>query len=459
MLRLCNRGARLCDGLARREFLRVGGLGLAGLTLPTLFHARADAGPGRPRARSCLLLYMWGGPSQLETFDLKPGAPAHVRGEFRPTATAVPGTRICEHLPRLARRTDRYAILRSVTHTGTNHGTSAYHMLTGHVHFSPGSLRHPTPNDYPSVGCAVARFGREPQDVPAHVALPSVLHDGDGGEVPGQGPGFLGLRYAPFQVLADPTRRDFSMDTLTLPGGVSRHRLGERMGLRAALDQRAERLTRLSGAGVVDGNYDRAFRLLQSDRARRAFHLAKEPDKVREGYGWNQFGQSCLLGRRLVEAGVPLVTVFWNTPSLATPDSWDTHADGFNRLKKHILPVFDLAMSALLDDLQGRGLLDETLVLWMGEFGRTPKLSRDAGRDHWGFCQSVLLAGAGVRGGQVYGSSDGSAAYAAESPVRPDDLAATVFDRLGIRLEQELHDVQGRPLPLCTGEPVAALFA
>jgi hypothetical protein len=401
---------------------------------------------------------MWGGPSQLETFDLKPAAPDHVRGEFRPVATAVPGTRISEHLPRLARRAERYAILRSVTHTGTNHGTSAYHMLTGHVHFSPGSLRHPTPNDYPSVGSAVARFGRQPQAMPPHVALPSVLHDGDGGEVPGQGPGFLGQRYAPFQVLADTTRRDFSIDTLTLPADVNRDRLGARMGLRAALDRRAEQQARRSVSGAMEGHYEQAFRLLQSDTARRAFRLSGEPEKVREGYGWNHFGQGCLLARRLVEAGVPLVTVFWNTPSLATPDSWDTHADSFNRLKKHLLPVFDLGMAALVDDLQGRGLLYDTLVLWMGEFGRTPKLSRNAGRDHWGFCQSVLMAGAGVRGGQVYGSSDRSAAYAAEAPVRPDDLAATVFDRLGIGLDQELHDAQGRPLPLCTGSPVAGLF-
>jgi hypothetical protein len=398
---------------------------------------------------------MWGGPSQQETFDLKPNAPDGIRGEFKPIATSVPGIRICEHLPRLAELANRYAILRSVTHTGVNHGTSAYHMLTGHIHFTPGTLRHPTPNDYPSVGCAVARFGRQPAEVPPYVALPSVLYDGDGGEVPGQGPGFLGQRYAPFLVNGDPTRPDFSIETLTLPSDLDMARLRQRQSLQAALDRAGERLT---AARVVDSHYERAFRLLQSPTTRRAFNLAAEPDRLRERYGYHHFGQSCLLARRLVEAGVPLITVYWNSPSLTTDQSWDTHANSFNRLKDHLLPAFDRAMTALLEDLRGRGLLDETLVVWMGEFGRTPKINKNAGRDHWGFCQSVLLAGAGVRGGQVYGSSDGAAAYAAELPVSPDDLAATVFHSLGVRQDHELHDAQGRPLSLCGGKPVLGVF-
>jgi hypothetical protein len=458
MLHLCGSGTRLCDGLTRREFLRVGGLGLAGLTLPALLRGRAQAAPARARAKSCIQLFMWGGPSQHETFDLKPNAPDGIRGSFNPTATSVPGIRICEHLPLLACRADRYAILRSLTHTGVNHGTSAYHMLTGHIHFSPGTLRHPSPNDYPSVGCAVSRFGRQPKEVPAYVSLPSVLYDGDGGEVPGQGPGFLGQRYAPFLVNGDPTRSDFSLDTLKLPGDVDGPRFRGRMTLQAALDREAERVARLPAAQALDSHYERAFRLLQSPVTQRAFNLAAEPDRVRERYGQHHFGQSCLLARRLVEAGVPLVTVYWNSPSLTTDQSWDTHVNSFNRLKDHLLPAFDRAMTALLEDLGGRGLRDETLVVWMGEFGRTPKINKNAGRDHWGFCQSALLAGAGVRGGQVYGSSDGSAAYAAELPVSPDDLAATVYHCLGIRLDQEMHDAQGRPLPLCSGKPVVGLF-
>jgi hypothetical protein len=214
----------------------------------------------------------------------------------------------------------------------------------------------------------------------------------------------------------------------------------------------------LATARAVDQHYDRAFRLLQSPTTQRAFRLANEPERVRERYGWHHFGQSCVLARRLVEAGVPLVTVYWNAPHIDDVQHWDTHNNSFNRLKNDLLPHFDRAMTALLTDLHDRGLLDQTLVLWCGEFGRTPKVNRSAGRDHWGFCQSVLMAGAGVRGGQVYGSSDASAAYAAESPVSPDDLAATVLHSLGIPLDQEMRDMQGRPLPLCTGKPVMGLF-
>jgi hypothetical protein len=459
MLHLSGPGTRLCDGVTRREFLRVGGLGVAGLTLPALLRGRAAAGPApRARAKSVIQLYMWGGPSQLETFDLKPNAPDGIRGDFRPIDTRTPGIRICEHLPRLAAATERYAIVRSLTHTGTNHGTSAYHMLTGHIHVSPGTLRHPTPNDYPSVGCAVGTFGRQPRDLPAYVALPSVLYDGDGGEVPGQGPGLLGQRQAAFLVQGDPTRPDFTLDALTLADDQSVRRLRDRMRLQEALDKQAEQFVKQPGPQTMDAHYEHAFRLLQSTAARRAFDLTAEPEKVRERYGWHHFGQSCLLARRLVEAGVPMVTAYWNTPHNTDDQSWDTHTDTFVRMKNHLLPNFDRAMTALLEDLDARGLLDETLVVWHGEFGRTPKLSKNAGRDHWGFCQSVLLAGAGVRGGQVYGSSDAHAAYTADQPVSPDDLAATIFTSLGIRLDHELDDPQGRPLPLCDGKPVRGLF-
>src|SRR5262249_55659039 len=439
MLRLCGSGARLCDGVTRREFLRVGGLSLAGLTLPDLLRGRAQAAMGSSRAKSCIQLFMWGGPAQHETFDLKPNAPAGVRGDFNPIATIVPGIRISEHLPMMARMADRYAILRSVTHTGVNHGTSAYHMLTGHIHFSPGTLRHPTPNDYPSVGCAVSRFGRQPKDVPAYVALPSVLHDGDGGEVPGQGSGVLGQRAAPFLVKGDPTRPDFSIKTLTLPADLTAQRFRGRVHLQTALNHQAEQVAKLPAARAMDDHYERAFRLLQSPAAQRAFNLAAEPARVRERYGYHHFGQSCLLARRLVEADVPLVTVYWNAPHIDDLQHWDTHKNSFERLKKHLLPHFDRALTALLEHLHGRGLLEETLVVWMGEFGRTPKLNKQAGRDHWGFCQSVLMAGGGVRGGQVYGSSDAHAAYAAETPVSPDDLAATVFQLLGIPLDREMR--------------------
>jgi hypothetical protein len=401
---------------------------------------------------------MWGGPSQLESFDLKPAAADGIRGEFKPIDTKMPGIRICEHLPKLAQMTDKYAIIRSLTHTGTNHGTSAYHMLTGHIHATPGTLRHPTPADFPSVGCAVGKFGKQPKDVPAYVSLPAVMVDGDGGEVPGQGPGLLGQRWAPFWALGDPSQADFSIDTLHLPGDVDRGRLRERIALQAGFDRRAENIAKLTGPQVLDGHYERAFRLLQSDKARKAFDLASEPEKVRERFGWHYFGQSCILARRLVEAGVPMLTVYWGRGAPAALGNWDTHSDNFNLMKNDLLPICEQALTALLDDLHQRGLLDETMVVWFGEFGRTPKINKNAGRDHWGFCQSALIAGAGVRGGQVYGSSDGSAAYAAELPVSPDDLAATIFESLGVNTEQEMQDPVGRPQPLCSGKPVRGLF-
>ncbi len=457
MIGVCGGGVRLCDGLHRRQFLRIGSLGFAGLTLPGLLRARQTtpaASKPKARAKSCILLFMWGGPAQQETFDLKPDAPEGIRSFFQPIATRVTGTRICEHLPLLANAADKYAIVRSMTHPGVNHGTSAYHMQTGHMHPSPGTLRHPAPTDMPSIGSAVARFGRQPKELPAFVQLPEEIRDGDGGLVPGQGPGILGQRCAPFLVKGDPTRDDFSVSTLTLPAEVTRDRLDQRIHLQAALDQQAEQLSRLASSQEMRTHYERAYTLLRSSAAQQAFRLGAEPAKLRERYGMHPFGQSCLLARRLVEAGVPLVAVYWNTPSLTDTQSWDTHANAPERMKEHILPAFDRGMTSLLDDLTQRGLLDETLIVWMGEFGRTPKINKNVGRDHWGFCQSVLLAGAGVRGGCVHGSSDAAAAYAAETPVTPNDLAATVFNRLGIALDEELLDVQGRPLPLCTGKPI-----
>jgi hypothetical protein len=459
MLRLLGPSGPLCDGLSRRELLRIGGLGLGSLALPELFRLQArGTEKKRRKVRSVLLLFMWGGPSQLETFDLKPEAPEGVRSVFRPIATRTSGIRICEHLPRLAERTERYAILRSVTHTGVNHGTSSYHMLTGRIHITPGTLRHPTPNDHPSVGSAVQRFGPQPAELPASVSLPSVLYDGDGGEVPGQGPGLLGQRHAPFYVHGDPTRPDFSLETLSLPTDVDGGRLRERVGLHTALERTGESLAKLPSNPTRDGHYEQAFRLLQSPAARKAFRLRDEPAALRERYGVHHFGQSCLLARRLVEAGVPLVTVYWNSSRNTDNQSWDTHDRTVERMRDHLLPAFDLAMAALLDDLYTRGLLDGTLVMWMGEFGRTPKLNRAGGRDHWGFCQSVLMAGGGVKGGQVYGSSDAQAAYAADKPVSPDDLAATVFDALGVPLDTEVTDPTGRPLALCLGHPVRGVF-
>jgi hypothetical protein len=353
----------------------------------------------------------------------------------------------------LATLTDHYAIVRSLTHTGVNHGTSAYHVLTGRIHFSPGTLRHPSPDDHPSVGSVVTRFRKPPSRLPTAVSLPSIVNDGDGGEVPGQGPGMLGTRHGPMRVIGDPTRTDFSLETLHLAEGVDARRLTDRRDLQVALDRSARHLGQ-----DLDVHYERALTLLASDDTRRAFRLASEPTRLRERYGWHPFAQSCLLARRLVEAGVPFITVYWNAPTNADNQSWDTHTKQPERMSRYLLPAYDQAMSALLEDLHARGLLDQTLVVSAGEFGRTPRINRNVGRDHWGFCQSILLAGAGVRGGLVYGSSDSHAAYAAELPVRPDDVAATMYDVLGIPLDGEIHDAQARPQAVCLGKPIAGLF-
>jgi hypothetical protein len=462
MLHLFGSGVRLCDGLTRRELLRVGGLALTGLALPRLLEARAACAgapqASRARAKSCIQIFLWGGPAQQETWDLKPDAPSAHRGTFRPIASRVPGTQICEHLPLLAERTDRFAIIRSLTHPGVNHGTSAYHMLTGHMHPSPGTLRHPTKSDMPGIGSAVARFHASPAGLPAWVALPSIVRDGDGGEVPGQGPGILGQRYAPFLVEGDLTRGDFAVPAVTVPAELAGGRLAHRLGLREALDRQADYLSRQPPGQALNASYDAALRLIGSAAAERAFDLSAEPARVRERYGMHHFAQALLLARRLVEAGVPLVTVYWNSPSNADNQSWDTHTDSFRRLGDHLLPAFDRAFSALLDDLSQRGLSDETLVTAMGEFGRTPKINRTAGRDHWGFCQSIVLAGAGVRGGVVHGSSDRSGGYPATCPVSPDDVAATIFDSLGIELGCEMLDPQGRPIRLTGGAVIGGIL-
>ena len=277
---------------------------------------------------------MWGGPAHQETFDLKPHATDGIGSMFRPIATRVPGIQICEHLPRLATMTDRLAIVRSVTHTGVNHGTSAYHMLTGQVHPNAGAGQKASPTDMPQLGCTVSRFSRTPPDVPAHVSLPAVLIEADGRKVPGQEAGVLGQRHAPFWVEGDPTRPDFSLETLDLPDDLGHGRFQKRVSLQAALD-------RLTLGQDMDSQYEQAFRLLQSSKAKRAFRLGDEPDKVRDRYGWHQFGQSCLLARRLVEAGVRLVTVYWNVGAAGAAGNWDTHDKNAERLKTILLPPFE----------------------------------------------------------------------------------------------------------------------
>lgn len=469
MFRLEHTGVRLCDGMTRRRWLEVGALGTLGIAWPDLLQSAEPASSAatapdssaspRATAKACIQCFLWGGPSGQETWDPKPDAPDATRGDFRPIRTALPGVFYCEHLPAMAARADRYTILRSFTHEGVNHGTSAYHTLTGHVHRSPGTLRHPEPDDVPNLGVNAARYLTHPSYLPGYVHLPSIVNDGDGLPVPGQGAGFLGESHEPFTVLGDLTQPGFRVPALKLAHGVSRGRLSARIGLRDVIDAQSDHLDRAHEPRTVNAYYRRALDLLQSRETEAAFDLAREPARLRERYGQHHFAQALLLARRLVEAGVPLVTVYWNSPRNTDDQSWDTHQHQHRRLSQHLLPAFDRAMSALLDDLTERGLLDETLVTWFGEFGRTPKINRLGGRDHWGFCQSIGLAGGGIRQGYVHGSSNRDGGLPASAPVRPEDLSATLLHALGIAPQQTMHDLQGRPLPLSYGRVVEELLA
>jgi hypothetical protein len=454
--------------LPRRELLRLGGLGLFGLGLSDLFRGSlAAAAPAASfgRAKRCLLLFMWGGPSQLETWDMKPDAPAEVRGEFSPIATKVPGIQICEHFPQLAQRTDKLAIIRSMTHGDVNHTSATHFLLTGHPPPPTADKRLETPH----YGAVLAKLGRDSGVLPPLVQMRPKLDN----DVPrfveqsqGQGGGWLGPVFDPLTIDHAPDRADYTVGDLVLRPELSIERLTERLDLRARLNEQIQLRTPLLQA--QDESVRRAFELLTSSvESQNVFDLAAEPVEVRERYGMNPHGQSVLQARRLLEHGVPLVTIFWPNDGIKNVSVyWDTHSRNFIDHKSRLMPVADQAFSALLDDLQQRGLLDDTLIVWTGEFGRTPKIGQrnsDAGagrdgRDHWPNCFSSVLAGAGVPGGQVYGRSDRHAAYPADNPVTPGELAATVYHLLGVPQSQIVHDVAGRPHYIRPASPIEALL-
>jgi hypothetical protein len=448
------------DVVNRRNFLRIGGLGAGGLALPALLERRASARPtasapadGFGRAKSCILLFMGGGPSQLATFDLKPDARAEIRGDFRPIATDIPGIRVSDHLPLLAQQANKFAIIRSVTdeYVGGAHGQSVYLALTGH--HSPrvvGDDVRPSPEDYPCLGSVVSRYLPNSGEVPPFIWLLDMYRHTFAGE----GGGLLGKRFDPFRMLQDPSRSNFEVQALQPPTDVPLGRLGER---RELLDQISRLADTQRTPHPLPGrrtDYEQVFNLMSSPRFHKAFDLKAEPERIRERYGKTKFGQGTLLARRLVEHGVPLVTVFWNGPD---PSNWDTHYEETKHLKV-LLPPTDRAFSALLDDLNDRGLLDETLVVWMGEFGRAPRIEAKGGRGHWGRCYSVVFAGGGVRGGQVFGKSDRFAAYPSASPVGTADLVATIYHALGIDNGIEASDAVGRLVQLCPGSAIRPLF-
>ncbi|MBI2827038.1 MAG: DUF1501 domain-containing protein [Planctomycetia bacterium] len=460
----------------RREVLRAGGLGLLGLSLPELLAGRAAGVPAGGsqlpsgsfgRAKSCILLFMWGGPAQQETWDLKPEAPAEIRGEFRPIATRVPGIHISEHFPQLARRTDKLAIVRSMTHTNVDHTTATSFLLTGQPPPADTKLR----SDWPHMGAVLAKLGRGRGPLPPFVSMRPKLEN----DVPrfveeshGQFAGWLGQAYDPLTIDADPSRREYRVGDFELPAEISVPRFDGRRDLLTEVNSVLRRQLDDGALAAFDGHHQKAFALLGSAAGGDAFDLAKEPQEVRERYGLNPHGQSVLQARRLVERGVPLVTVFWPNDGIKNVSVyWDTHSRNFIDLRERLMPTADQAFSALLDDLNDRGLLDETLVVWTGEFGRTPRVGQrnsDAGagrdgRDHWPGCFSTVLAGGGIHGGQVYGASDKHAAYPAVDPVAPVDLVATAYHLLGVAPHQTINDQQGRPMIICPGTPIERLLA
>jgi hypothetical protein len=439
--------------LSRRELIRAGGLGALGLGLPTLERARAAAS-GQPRANSCLIIFLSGGPPQHETFDPKPAAPIEIRGPFLPIATSVPGLQFSELLPLSAARAHRMCVIRSMTTGIHSHSTSGAFMLTGHEPTSVAESVPPSAQDWPSLAGAVGALRaaeRSPLDA---VILPEPIFNNPAIPWPGQNGGFMGAAWHPHILRCDPSQERIEIEGLTAAAGVTELRLDDRHALLGQVDRMLDRGLRSPAIAAMNRFQQEAFDLLHAGATREALEIEREPAASRDRYGRGKFGQSVLLGRRLIEAGVRLVQVNWPREpgdTAAGNPLWDTHQDNAGRLKNVLCPQFDTAYSALLDDLSERGLIDETLVVVMGEFGRTPTINAAGGRDHWGSVFSVALAGAGVPGGGVIGASDERGAMPADRPVRPPDLAATIFQLLGISPDHEFRDPFDRPLSVVSG--------
>ncbi|MBM4073116.1 MAG: DUF1501 domain-containing protein [Planctomycetes bacterium] len=463
------------DGVSRREWLRVGGLSALGLSLPGLLAAqeRSTAPSEAPRlarglqgatfgrARNVIFLWLQGGPPQHETFDPKPDAPAEIRGLFRPIATNVPGVRFCELLPRTARHADKLAIVRSLHTDDENHDVSGYWVLTGY-RYPAGSARQIKPNDWPYFG-SIVKMLKPSERLPAltSVWVPDMMRLNDNVTPAGQTAGFLGKMWEPERFVGDPAAASYHIDGLDLTGELTRVRMNRRRDLLTQLDGQVRALERGGALEAWDRQSQQAFSLVMSGQARQAFNLFREPAHVRDRYGRYTWGQSVLLARRLVEAGVRLVHVNWSRePGDSAVDNpmWDTHAQNADRLQDCLCPQFDVTFDALLDDLSQRGLLDETLVVVIGEFGRTPRINGQGGRDHWGRVFSFALAGAGIAGGQVFGASDRNGAYPATDPIRAHDLTATIFHLLGIDPQGVFYDKSNRPHLLTHGEPLHRLL-
>jgi hypothetical protein len=449
--------------MTRRQVLQAGSIGLLGLSLPRMLRAdatRVKDGPV-PSADSCILVFLNGGPSHLDMWDMKPDAPAEIRGPFKSVATSVPSVRLSEHLPRLAKLMHHAALVRSVHHSVDNsHAAAVYAGMTGHDRGERGGGAKPTDN--PAIGSVVGMYRPPRTPIVPYVSMPYITAEGRGGPPqPGFFGGLLGRTRDTLFVLRDPNAHDFAMPELSLTGDMNASRLDHRKRLVEQLASGGRmspdnRFRNDRPTQEMSGFQGKAFDLLTSAVTQRAFQLDREPLPVRESYGRNIYGQSTLLARRLIEAGTRVACISWAPDANAT---WDTHGNNFNSLKGTLLPQLDAAVSSLLTDLSVRRMLGRTLVAVMGEFGRSPKVNPAAGRDHWNFCYSLMLAGGGIKGGVVHGSSDKIGARPSNCPVGPADVIATIYHCLGIRADFEVHDRLGRPFQLVpAGTPIRELL-
>ncbi len=458
MLNVGNVKVPVCDGYTRRGFLQAGAAGLTGLSLPTLsrLQAQGAVNEGRGRIRNCITIFLVGSPGHLDTWDMKPDAPEEVRGKFRPTRTNVPGIQICEHFPLMARLMDKVALIRSLHHrTGATHENGQRWMMTGHD-FNADSVK-------PYIGSIISRVFGQKSELPANVILPGPIGNTGAGNLHGQTAAYLGSAHEPFLLNADPARPDFRVADLEVPRGQDGFRLDARRRLLGQLDE-LQRRTETHSTQLHDSAYQRAFRLLTSQRAKEAFDLTRETDRTRDRYGRNTFGQSCLLARRLIEGGVRFVTVN-HFDTVFNLTCWDMHADGgglnntYSDYERHLCPQFDWGFTALIEDLQQRGLLDETVVAVLSEFGRTPRLNPRGGRDHYPNAWTNFLCGGSIRGGQVIGSTDRIGSRPHDNPIEPPQVLASIYQGMGINLDTTMMPGPGeRPIRLVDAEPIRQLF-
>jgi hypothetical protein len=442
----------------RRHLLQIGGAGVLGLALPHLL----NAGDSRKRkAKSIIYLHQFGGPSQYETFDMKPDAPAQVRGTFKPIRSKLPGVPVCELLPRVAQIMDKVTVIRSVQHTMTNHNSAGYYSLTGFAPPTDDQRLRDSPELLPAFGSVIDKFGPAQRGVPSFVSYPHVIRDGS--ITPGQHASFLGKLHNPFFINQDPNAPDFKLPELSLPAHLSMDRLENRKEVLKLIDAQSDLIEKSAVAHGIDDSYQKAVAMLTSTEFKKAFNLEEEKKAVRDRYGRTTYGQGCLLARRLVQAGVRCVTVYLSPSIGGCEGGWDTH--GFNDkpmdpiLKNYLLPLTDQTLPTLLEDLERHGLLDDTIVLWMGEFGRSPRINKLAGRDHWPQCYSVLMAGGGIKRGAVVGASDKIGAFPDRGLCRPEDISATFYELLGIDPEIEMRDKLNRPYPISKGKPIREAMA